>query len=319
MVREIMKTIGIIDENKEWFDNSAFGLFKFCPRKYFLRIEQSITLAVDSAALYTGTACHDSKATYLKAKMKGHSHEECRAVALHVLSKAMLAMPNPDDLRNETVIMRVMGRYFDRWRDEPYKTLETEIGFAVDMDDFTFVGKIDALKQLDAYGLLVEETKTTSIVGDRWPLRTKPNSQIDGYVSAYYINTGEMPYGAILDIIPIYDETRTKPQTQAARDLKVEKNKPFRLLTIRSEQDVENWIANTKEWYYQIQRSKENKVWPTNTDACAPLVGFTCEYIPICSEYPSVTNVHSMNISSIFKIEAWEPWEISKSKKEEIT
>lgn len=312
-----MKTLGIIDKEKVWVDNSALAMLKLCPRKYYLRIEQHITPEETSAALSTGGACHLSKATYLRAKLAGHIHEDCSAVALHTLSKAMLEISNPDDLRNETVLLRVMKNYFERWKDEPYKTIDVEIGFAVDLDDFIFVGLIDAVKTLDAYGLLIEETKTTTIIGERWHLRTKPNSQIDGYVSSYYINTGDMPYGAILDVIPIFDETKTKEKTEVARNKKLDKHKAFRFITIRSEQDVDNWIINTKEWFNTLCRYKDSGIWPLNTDACAPLVGFTCEYLPICSEYPSVLNVKSMEVSSIYKREEWQPWEIERLKQED--
>jgi predicted RNA-binding protein len=312
-----MKTLGIIDKEKMWADNSAMSMMKLCPRKYFLRIEQQITPAETSAALSTGGACHLSKATYLRAKQAGHPHIDCKAVAQLALSKAMLAIPNPDDLRNETVILRVMDGYFERWKDEPYKIGEIEIGFAVDLDNFIFIGLIDATKTLDAYGLLIEETKTTTVIGERWHLRTKPNSQIDGYVSGWYINTGEMPYGAILDVIPIYDETKTKEKTEAAMRKKIDKNKPFRFLTVRSEQDVDNWITNTKEWFSHLCRFKDSGIWPLNTDACAPLVGFTCEYLPVCSKYPSVLDIRSMEVSSIYKREEWEPWEISRLKQED--
>lgn len=311
-----MKTIGILDKNKFWMDNSAISLFKTCPRKYFLRIEQAICQATPGPALSTGSAVHDCKDIYLKAKIAGHRHEECKEIALYSLSKAMLAIPNPDELRNETVLVKIMDRYFDRWKDEIYTCIDTEVGFAVDLEDFIYVGKIDAIKTHPAFGLLVEETKTTTIVGNRWDLRTKPNCQIDGYVSSYYILTGEMPYGAILDVIPVYDETKTREKGQAAVDKKVKANEAFRLITSRSKQDVDNWITTTKEWFSHIIRMKETKVWPMNTDACAPLVGYTCEYIPICSEHPNVSDVHAMNISSIYKVEEWEPWEISEKKGE---
>lgn len=312
-----MKTLGILNKEKAWTDNSSLSMLKLCPRKYFLRIEQQITLTEISIALSTGAACHLCKATYLKAKVANHPHEDCRAVSMLALSKAMLAIPNPDDLRNETVVSKIMSNYLERWRDEPYITRSVEIGFAVDLDDFIFVGVIDADKYLEAFGCLIEETKTTTVVGERWHLRTKPNSQLDGYVSGWYINTGEMPYGAILDIIPIYDETKTKEKGEAAIKKKIAKNQPFRFITVRSKQDVDNWIINTKEWFSTLTKYKETKVWPMNTDACAPLVGFTCEYLPICTKYINVADIDSMEISSIYKREEWEPWEISRLKQEE--
>lgn len=301
-----MKTIGVLNENKMWLDNSAMSLLKTCPRKYYLRIEQAICLAEASNALNTGTICHEGVANYHKARLANHDFDTAKAIGLHTISKGMLTITNPDKIRNETVVMRVMNTYFNKWKDEPYETLEAEIGFAVDLRDFVFVGKIDSLKTHPAFGLLVNETKTTTIVGERWSLRTKPNAQIDGYVSAYYINTGDMPYGAILDIIPLFDETTVKDKKS------VENRRPFRLLTTRSKQDVDNWILNTNDWYRHLIRFKDSGVWPQNTDACAPLMGFTCEYIPICSEYPNVSSVQSMNISSIYKRETWEPWEITK-------
>jgi len=180
-----------------------------------------------------------------------------------------------------------MNKYFDLWEDEQYKTLQVEIKFVVDLINFVFVGVIDAYKEHPTFGRLIEETKTTSIVGNRWELRGKPNLQIDSYVSAMYITTGEMPAGGILDIIPVTE--------------KMDK-KPMRFLTFRTVEDVDSWTDNVQEWWITLSRYRDSGIYPQNTENCVPLVGYSCEYNQLCTLYPKPHKTKELDIPAEYKI-----------------
>jgi hypothetical protein len=300
-----MKTIGKVDHQKEWIDYSSLSLLKLCPRKYFWRVEQMLTSSTPSVSLLTGKAIHASLAAYYKAKIAGKLHPEAFNQAILALAEDMRAVTVPDDNHNTPHCTKVMEQYFSRYIDEPYTYKDAEVGFAVDLGEFVFVGMIDAVVD-SPFGLLTKESKSTTVVGKRWELRTKPNNQIDGYVSAYSILTGEKVSGGLLDVIPL-----TAPKNTG----KI--NEPFRFVTVRTEKDIDEWLENVKEWFITLNMHRERKVWPQNTEACAPLVGFTCEYISMCSQYPSVTYIHMMNVPNEFKVEEWKPWDIPQEVKDE--
>ena len=294
-----MKTLNLSSTigDKPWLDFSSLSMFMRCPRSYFWRSRMNLTSG-SSNALINGKAYHEGISTYHEAKFKGISHEEAKVVALKVVEPIMAEIRDDDPVRNITVAHETLWSYFDRWRDEPYSTIETEIGFAVDLIHFVFVGKIDRYVG-SPMGKMIMETKTTSIVGDRWFQRGKPNLQIDGYVSAIFINTGEMPYGGVLDVIPLHKDSSKR------RDA-------FRIITTRVESDVDHWMRNIQEWWLTLKRYDEDGIWPMNTEMCVPLLGWSCPYSTLCDMYPDL-NHSGMDIPEEYRREEWHPFEELKT------
>lgn len=281
-------------ETKDWLDFSLLSMFAKCPKSYYFRALKGITQADESVALLNGKAYHEAKATFYTSLKAGAKHEEAKALAITALIKGMALIKNPDAKRNITNAIEIFNLYCEYWKNDPNETIDVEIGFAIDLIDFLYIGKIDRLCK-SIFGLLVEETKTTQIIGNRWQLRGKPNLQIDGYVSAAYIQTGTMPYGATLDVIPITDKPGKKG------------TEPFRILTTRTEQDVESWLSNIQAWWKHISYCKSMNFFPANTEACIPLLGFTCGYNLLCSKYPNPFKLDTIELPGEYKVEFWSP------------
>lgn len=338
-----MIRLGPSDINtKDWIDFSSLSLFWSCPQMYDLRVNRMISSG-PKASIINGSAYHECIHTYHQARLGGKSHDDAKVIGLASMVPIFDALTEFDPARNVNVAIETMDAYLERWKDEPYELIDSELGFSVLMegiiscrscfhsshereaftnrmhdgglmcpscgsfdisDGFVYVGKIDAVKKSRDFGILVNETKSTSIVGNRWQDRLKPNSQIDGYVAAYYLNTGVMPFGAILDVIPV----------------KAEKSKrvdPFRMITNRTVADIEAWYKNVNYWWESILLCRRNSFWPRNTNACQPLVGFNCEYTSICNANPLISAEREIEISSSFTIEEWAPYpELLKKKKE---
>ena len=144
---------------------------------------------------------------------------------------------------------------------------------------------------------MVNETKTSQIIGKRWQFRGKPNLQIDGYISAAYLLTGEMPHGGILDVIPIKKEPLKK------------ENAPFRIITTRTKDDVSRWVENVSVWYRHKVDYESQGFFPMNTDACVPLVGFSCDYPSLCKLYPDPHDIDDIELPDAYKREEWAPYE----------
>lgn len=288
-------------KDKEWIDYSSLTYFMTCPRKYFWRCQANVVVNKPQAALINGKVYHDVLAAYYTCMKDGASYEEARAVALGMLSGSDLVLIKDDPKRNLTVALETLYNYIEYWKNEQYKTIECEIGFAVDLGHFFYVGKIDRVAD-SPFGLMIIEQKTTSIVGERWMNRAKPNMQIDGYVGSYYITTGRMPYGGVLDVIHIHEDSKKRKS-------------PFRIISARSNVDVDNWVKNISYWFNHVMRCKESQFYPMNNESCFPLMGFSCDYHTLCLQHPYIKleEFNNIEIPSEFKIEKWQPWEIELS------
>lgn len=296
-----MKNIKItIPKSIPWLDYSALSMFQRCPMSFYWRMVQHITPAITEASLINGQAYHEAKAVYLQAMIDKKFHEDAKQAALDSMIPIMQTITQDDPKRNLTVAIKTMDHYLDFWKDDLYKPIDVEIGFAVDLIDFFFVGRIDSFES-GPFGKVVMETKTTTIVGDRWQFRGKPNLQIDGYVASRYILTGEMPYGAVLDVIPIHDKKIILP---------------FRIITPRSVEDVENWIKEVRMWYFLINACKRENHFPPHTEMCMPMVGFSCNYRLLCKTYPSPFHLPEIPLSGEYKVESWAPFDFNVEEKE---
>ena len=282
---QLLETLTI---DKPWLDYSSLVMLMSCPRKYYWKVVKEISSSEEPAALINGEAYHEAKATYLKLKKAGiGSHSEWKDKALESMIPIMAQITSEDPKRNLTVAFSTMNNYFDFWRDEPYEVIEVEVKFAVDMISFVFVGRIDSIKRHPSFGKLVEETKTTTVVGKRWENRVKPNLQLDGYYSAMYILTGEVYGGGILDIIPV-DEKLKQP--------------PLRFITPRTLEDVKDWTSNIQEWWITLSRYKESGIFPQNTETCYPILGYNCEYTTLCGMYPHPYSMDEIEIPGEYHI-----------------
>jgi len=267
-----MKQIKIkVPAGVPWLDYSTLSMLQRCPRSYFWRMIQGVTTAVDGVALINGKPYHEAKAVYLQKTVDGFSHEDAKKEALLALIPIMQEITQDDPKRNLTVAAKTMDFYLDFWKDDAYSPIDVEVGFVVDLINFFYVGRIDSFES-SPFGDVVMETKTTTIVGERWQFRGEPNFQIDGYVAGRYITTGKMPYGGVLDVIPIHDKKLINP---------------FRILAPRSEQNIEHWMEEVQEWFITLQRYKESKMFPRHTEMCIPLVGYSCNYRLLCKMFPT--------------------------------
>lgn len=291
-----MKLIGTLPSNKEWLDFSSLTLLMKCPRKYYWRHELNLATAELRPALINGKAYHDGIAAFHTHLLSNNDFQMACMTGIECALRVMQGITVEDPKRNSSVCAETLAGYFTKWQDSDYKTLEVEIGFAADLIDFVFVGKIDRYVD-SSFGKMVMETKTTSIVGEKWGKRGKPNLQIDGYTAGIYILTGEMPYGGVLDIIPIHEDSRKRKE-------------PFRIITSRSLGDVEAWNDNIHEWWNTLSRYRESGTWPQNTQECVPILGYECEFQSLCTLYPRLVSEQDIKVPDAYIIEKWEPFEM---------
>lgn len=296
------KTSEAIKSGKSWLDFSSLSLFMKCPKSYFWRVDRDIS-TLSTAALVNGSAYHEAISTYhtIKTVPEPERIQLSIAVGIDYMLKHLKV---EDESRNPTVLTETLSQYFKLWKNEIYKTVSAETGFSLDIDPILFVGKIDRTV-IGPAGKYIIETKTTSIVGTRWASRLKPNLQITGYLAADYILSNELASGAVLDVIPIHADSKKR-------------QKPFRYITARTIEELDSWVITIQEWWKIISRCKDDNYFPQNTEACMPLIGFSCYYTRLCNRYvnPEKMNTEDYDLGTEFTVDKWEPYAIKESAKE---
>lgn len=283
-------------ESIPWIDYSSLSSFMTCPRQYFWKHILGLRSG-SSTAIINGRAYHEAIATYHMLRMKGEDHDLAKVLAINALAEVMEEITEPDPVRNLSVARYTLERYFDFYKSEVFTTRLVEVPFAIDFGGFHFVGKIDRVMD-SPWGTIVQDTKTTTIVGERWSNRTKPNLQGDSYTSAVFIlNDEEDVPSFMLDVIPIHEDPRKQKL-------------PFRVgPSGRSQEDVDNWIWNVEDWYHSMTTCLQRGYWPQDTERCLPLLGFSCEFIPYCRQYPrGLKEGQPLEIIEGFRIEFWQPF-----------
>ena len=276
-------------DNQKWLDYSTLAHFMRCPRMHYWRMHRHLTTT--GIARDFGKAIHIALATWNRTKDQ--------TLSTTAFKNAMSSVTQEDPKRNLTTGVEGLNAYFARWKDEEYKTIDVEVGFAIDVHskhgDFVFIGKIDRIVDSPTLGVGIMEHKTTTIGGNSWLNRAEPNMQMDGYITALSTLYGKQPFGGVLDIIHFHE----KP---AQRHL------AMRIL--KTKWSAQDWARNISAWYDEIVVCDEEDFHPKNTDNCVPIIpGFSCEYTELCSMYPDPYGVEEIQIPGKYVVEPWHPYE----------
>lgn len=289
----------------EWLDYSTLSNFMLCPRKYYWRMHHH--LGVTNSAMTFGKAIHVALAEW------NVSHNSDKSINIFIESAKTIT--EEDSKRNLSVGIETLLQYFKTWEGEPYTTIATEVGFIIEImpikgikiiegevrdvvvhEPFVFVGWID--RPCDSpMGVVAMEHKTTTMAGERWLQRAEPNLQMEGYIAALATITDKPIYGGVLDIIHIHE---------------VASKRKFQRI-IKTKFNPENWAKNISHWMSQIRFCNAMDFHPENTNNCVPLMGYSCEFLELCSLYPNPYGLETMEIPSKYSVEIWNPYEKMKN------
>jgi hypothetical protein len=280
-------------ENKPWIDYSSLSMYMTCPRKYWWRSIQHITTATDHPALTNGKAYHAAIADYHRARLAGASFNDAVEKGIATAIPIMQEIKVEGTKRNATVAEACLRNYFTRWNDDVSTILHVEVGGAVDLGDFLYVGLIDAIKDTP-YGIGINETKTTTVVGDRWQLRGKPNMQIEGYMFMASVLLGKDVLSGTLDVIPIHEDSKKRKD-------------PFRIPTTRTHEELAEWHRNVAHWFAKIEQDKHDDFFSMDTNQCVPLIGSDCPYHIVCKLYENPHGRSDITVPGEYIIKPWLP------------
>ena len=306
----INKSLGV-------FDNSALNVFMACPRQFLYNHELCIGERQESAAITMGSAVHE----FLSAMWKGKDFDACLH-AMMIYFDTDEAYPIDPNIDMETIgkkggqmyslewLISLMDIYYHRYQliSEPFEILTdsegdpyVEEGFAIDMEDGIFTGKIDAIvRDRNTGRLWVVDHKTTRLtLGDRFTMQFKPNNQMTGYMLAVRELFGEMPEGCIVNAIRV-GQLKTLTVEQAYQKMFL------RIRTYRTEGELDSRIHQIRATMRAINaiRAEGPDAYYQNAPTACNYYG-GCGYKAMCMTTDA--DVMDIVVQTGFKYRDWSP------------
>jgi hypothetical protein len=144
-------------------------------------------------------------------------------------------------------------------------------GPSYESQPYLLCGHLDRVVSFNDQLLVMDRKTTTTTLSGYYFNQYEPNNQMTLYTLAGKIIMGAPIRGVIIDAAQILLE---KPNAFA------------RGFTYRTEDQLEEWLADLRVLLENAERYAENDYWPMNDSSCDKFGG--CRYRDICSKSPSV-------------------------------
>lgn len=284
---------------------SSLSLIQTCPRKAQYSLERGLKAKSESPATLFGTAIHKALEVFyaiprterfLPANFIDHSnllafgHSPPNSHPLYSAVQAFVEKAEPlralpdEDKRSISNGVWILQNYFKTYIDDPFEVFADSEGPILERSaslilfdspelQIEIFGTIDAvLKNVQTGVLLPADHKTSSMVGNDFYNRLKPNAQYTTYLLLAKEVLGLDPAGFLVNCI----EVKAKPKTARGSP----PNFP-RQVTTRSEEDFKEYKETVIEGVQSFLRWKRSGVWPLGSvDSCAFWGG--CTYLDVC-------------------------------------
>jgi len=304
----IPKNLGDIIGDAEWYDASRIDLLLTCPRRYYYRHELHLVPAdggSNNDALTFGSAIHSALEMHYKGTgwdMVDCPHRNpiddecpfCREGRTRALfAKFLQCFPSnlETERRMQVTGLRLLAKYLEHYREEPFKVHEVEQSVIFPIDNFYFVGRIDLLVTWPDWH--ITDHKTAGQVSDNYHRGFRIHTQLTGYMLAASDAVKEPVTKAIVNTLVV--PRGAKP---------VEPDKHFvRRITTRNQADFDEWYITIRAAVAEIRTYKQNGAWPQRPSGCFNY-NRQCEYWDLCTVARSA---RQGIIEAQFKVEPWDP------------
>lgn len=233
-------------------------------------------------ALSFGKALHEGFEMFYVFLGKGEAREQALEKALRVFRENYEDRIE-DDKRTTENGEKVLRKYEELYRNEPFKTITQETAYIVPMEyqldgekkSILLCGILDALIRWNG-PMHVLERKTTARMDVNFFKPFQMSSQIDHYILAAEKVLGEKCYGAILDGVEVWKDVKKetaktkKPEDHFARDI-----------INRSEYELAEFTKDTGMLVEEILEAERTGRFPRNKQACFQY-NYWCPYHDIC-------------------------------------
>lgn len=281
-----------IPETPKIVDNWMFEQFMKCPRLYLLTVANGYRPAERKPALNFGTIMH------IGLEVHYSLWDSPLAQRVAAATKKMREMWEGDPIGDHRTIDAACSLFMDYIEeygdDKEFRPLVidgepiVEIGGTFEMNGFQYAINTDMLVEYRGEYYVVDH-KTCSMMGNTWELQWRPNNQMTGYcVGVDKMYPLDKPVrGAIINGIKY-----TKSGNVELR----------RHVSLRSQQEKDEWITETNLKYQQLKLMHEQGLFGSNTQACMLYGG--CAGRDFCEGY--VDNRKRI-LTNCYEKSAWDP------------
>lgn len=288
-----------------YIDNTSLSMFKECPQKYFLGIEQGYRTKSAAPPLLFGKIFHDCLEFFERMAIILPREDALRLTIRKAVADARPLAALQDDKRNKVSLLRALIWYEMAYANDEMKTVilsdgrpAVELSFRLEFplklynwetdeeEGVIYCGHIDKIVEYNNQLLAMEHKHTVSTLGDYYYDRYVFSSQISGYVMAIRVIWGMDAVGAVID----------------STALGVTFARFGRRVASRVADHIEEWIEDTAYWIKQVYEAKKNQHYPRNTESCSKYGG--CQFKEYCFVRPSA---RPAILASDFRVEKWDP------------
>lgn len=291
-------------EQERIWDYTTISTFQACPKKYYFRMIKHLVPTTTAPALLFGKALHSALEVFYKDIREGKDRATALASSIKIFQDNY-ETPEGEEKRTTENAIKLLKGYEEVYRNEPFKVLGQEIGFAVPVfykdstgveKSFLLCGRLDAL--IDWNGVLyVLEHKTTTMLGANYFYQFEMSMQVDGYVYAASQHTGRKCLGAVVNALEVWKDV--KKETSKTKKLE---DHYARDPISRSDYELSEYLKDAGEWVERIIDSEKRNSFPRHKGACFTY-NYKCPYWDIC-KYGEDEKI----IGRTYKVEKWEPY-----------
>lgn len=312
------------------WDSTSIGYAKHCPRFYQLVMLEGWVPKDQSVHLRFGIEYHSALEHFDRLRAEGYLRDDAiRAVVTRLLERTPDFAPDPltkaGRYKSRRNLVQLVIDYLDHFFDDKAKTVilsdgrpAVELSFRFELDygpsaksqmgaavananaggehevhfqPYVLSGHLDRVVEFSDALFTCDRKTTTFALGEYYFRQFDVNNQMTLYSLAGKVVVGSPIKGVIID----------------AGAILLEKPNAFgRSITYRTEDHIEEWLADLKIFLRQMESYALAGYWPMNDTSCGKFGG--CQFLDVCKKSPQVrSKFMEPQFVKLAKEDRWNP------------
>lgn len=298
------------------WDSTSLGWLKECPRKYYYSMIMGYRSKGESVHLKFGIIYHSALELYdkLRAEPQGALVHDLavREVVRYCLKEtwnkesvnettgeviAAHAWLSDHNTKTRETLIRTVIWYLEQFKDDPAQTLilangrpAVELSFKMPIEEpYILSGHLDRVVELAGNRYVSDRKTTGSTISSYYYDQYEPDNQMSLYSLAARVVFDTPVSGVMID----------------AAQIAVGFSRFGRGFTYRTPGQVDEWLADTRDFFRQAEGYAERKHWPMNDKSCHKFGG--CPFRKVCSKDAAVRQTF---LESDYVVNHWNPLQV---------
>ncbi len=289
------------------WDSTSLGWLKTCPRLYQYSMIDGWRSKGNSVHLDFGIWYHRGLELYDRQRSANLNHEDALRLVVHeVLAWTWIdgkPWQSEHNLKTRETLVRSIIWYLEQFANDSCKTVQlangkaaVELSFRLEMpwpasptQPYVLSGHLDRVVEFQGAFYVMDRKTSSTTIGSYYFDQYDPDNQMSLYSMAARVIYQTPVRGVIID----------------AAQVAVGFSRFVRGFTFRTESQIEEWLANTREWLKLAEGYAQSGFWPMNDKSCHQYGG--CVFRKVCSKSPEVRQKF---LETDFEKRPWNPLEV---------